>query len=51
MKRNISITIDETIVKRINNYANEFDCSRSKAIEIIVKNFLDSYDRVVKGVR
>lgn len=49
MKRNISITIDDATVNRIDNYAEIVRRSRSDAIETIVKYFLDAHDEVCKG--
>ena len=49
MKRNISITIDETTVNRIDNYAEIVRRSRSETIETIVKYFLDAHDEVCRG--
>lgn len=48
MKRNISITIDEATVNRIDNYAEIVRRSRSETIETIVKYFLDAHDEVCK---
>lgn len=44
MKRNISITIDEATINRIDNYAEIVRRSRSDTIETIVKYFLDAHD-------
>ena len=49
MKRNISITIDEATVNRIDNYAEIVRRSRSETIETIVKYCLDAHDEAYKG--
>lgn len=49
MKRNISITIDDATVNRIDNYAEFVRRSRSETIETIIKYFLDAHDEACKG--
>lgn len=49
MKRNISITIDEATVNRIDNYAEIVRRSRSETIETIVKYFLDAHNEACLG--
>ena len=51
MKRNISITIDEVLVNRIDNYGKIVRRSRSETIETIVKYFLDAHDKAYNAYR
>ena len=49
MKNNISVTIDNDTLRRLDKYAYSVSRSRSQTIEVIINYFLDVYDETCKG--
>lgn len=48
LKRKVSITLDEDIIKRIKELAEDDDRSFSQYINMVLKEYINKNDRVTK---